>query len=269
MFRLSRSMFGARLGPARHGPSVFMFHSFNMNAAKRAHSEPKASGSPLWSMAGRAEPGAERWWLERSVTTCFFDFGDSVGGGVLAGAVADFQHFEGIARFDRSALEHDAENAFTREDTIACEVVDGAPRVAHLADLRDLDNHVFADFDLGTHGHMHYVDAFGTEVLSEIAFFHIEPHSLGAFDGFPGKKRDLAMPIARGVCVVFHSEMRDDLNALGDRLFACSFALRDACRTNDAFLAYFGFDVGLRDEVLAVDILVDIDRTFGRGCACA
>ena len=220
-------------------------------------------------MAVLIRAGTERWWLERSVAARFFDFGDSVGGGVLAGAVADLQHFEGIARFDRSALEHDAENAFAREDAIACEVVDGAPRVTHLADLRDLDNHVFADFDLRTHGHMHYVDAFGTEVFGEIAFFHIEPHSLGALDGLPSKKRDLAMPIARGVCVVFHSEMRDDFNALGDGLFARSFALRDARRTNDAFLAYFGFDVGFRDEVLAVNILVDIDRPFGRGCACA
>ena len=166
-------------------------------------------------------------------------------------------------------MEHDAENAFAREDAIACEIINGAPCVAYLADLRDLDDHVFADFDLGAHGHMHYVDAFGAEVFGEIAFFHIEPHSLGALDGLPSKKRDLAMPIARGVCVVFHSEMRDDFNALGDRLFARSFALRDTCCTNDAFLADFGFDVGFRNEVLAVDILVDIDRPFGRGCACA
>ena len=85
-------------------------------------------------------------------------------------------------------MEHDAENAFAWEDAIACEIVNGAPRVAHFANLRDLDNHVIADFDLGAHGHVHYVDAFGAEVLGEIAFFHIEPHSLGALNGFPGKK---------------------------------------------------------------------------------
>ena len=87
-------------------------------------------------------------------------------------------------------------NAFAREDTIACEIIDSAPRVAYLSDLRDFDNHVFADFDLGAHRHMHYVDAFGAEVFGEIAFFHVESHSLGALDGLPGKKRDLAMPIA-------------------------------------------------------------------------
>ena len=77
------------------------------------------------------------------------------------------------------------------------------------------------------------------------------------------------MPIARGVRVVFHPEMRDDFNALGDRFFACSFALRDACCTNDAFLAYFRFDVGFWDEVFAIDILMNIDRSFRCGCACA
>ena len=139
-------------------------------------------------MAGWIRAGAERWWLERSVAARFFDFGDGVGGGVLAGSVADFQYFEGVSRLDCAALEHDAENAFAWEDTIAREIVDGAPRVAYLADLRDFDNHVFADFDLGAHGHVHYVDAFGAEVLGEIAFFHIESHSLGALNGFPGKK---------------------------------------------------------------------------------
>lgn len=48
-----------------------------------------ANGSPLWSWAGRVGPGTERWWLERSVAARFFDFGDGVGGGVLAGSVAD------------------------------------------------------------------------------------------------------------------------------------------------------------------------------------
>ena len=135
-----------------------------------------------------ARTGAVRWWLERSVAARFFDFGDGVGGGVLAGSVADFQHFESVSWLDCAALEHDAENSFAWEDTIAREIVNGAPRVAHFANLRDLDNHVFADFDLGAHGHVHYVDAFGAEVLGEIAFFHIKSHSLGALNGFPGKK---------------------------------------------------------------------------------
>ena len=66
----------------------------------------------------------------------------------------------------------------------------------------------------------------------------VESHSLGALNGFPGKKLEyLAMPISRGVRIVFHPEMCDDFNALGDRFFACSFALRDACRTNDTFFA--------------------------------
>ena len=77
------------------------------------------------------------------------------------------------------------------------------------------------------------------------------------------------MPIARGVRIVFPPEMCDDFNALGDRFFARSFALRDACRTNDAFLAYFRFDVGFWDEVFAIDIFMNIDRSFRCGCACA
>ena len=70
------------------------------------------------------------------------------------------------------------------------------------------------------------------------------------------------MPIARGVRIVFNPEMCDDFNALGDRFFACSFALRDACCTNDAFLAYFRFNVGFWDEIFAIDILMNIDRPF-------
>ena len=86
-------------------------------------------------MAVLIRAGTERWWLERSVATRFFDFGDGVGGGVLAGSVADFQHFEGVSRLDCAALEHDAENAFAWEDAIAREIVNGAPCVAHFANL--------------------------------------------------------------------------------------------------------------------------------------
>lgn len=177
---------GPRLATARFARFALAWPRLALDKEKIELGRSLLRHATLGGFGARTSVG--RWWLERSVAARFFDFGDGVGGGVLAGSVADFQHFEGVSRLDCAALEQDAENAFTWEDTITREIVNGAPRVAHFADLRDLDNHVFADFDLGAHGHVHYVDAFGAEVLGEIAFFHIESHSLGALNGFPGKK---------------------------------------------------------------------------------
>ena len=71
------------------------------------------------------------------------------------------------------------------------------------------------------------------------------------------------MPIGRCVCVVFHAEVRFNLNAFGDRLFARALALRDARCANNAFLANLGFGIRLWHEVFAVNVFVNVDGAFG------
>ena len=64
--------------------------------------------------------------------------------------------------------------------------------------------------------------------------------------------------------VIFHAEVRNNLDAFRDGLLAGTLALRDACGADGSFLADFRFDVGLWHEVLAIDVVVNIDRSFGR-----
>ena len=81
-----------------------------------------------------------------------------------------------------SASKHHTENALVGKDAVAGEMVDSAAGVADFADLADLDQNVVADLELCAQGERKQVDPLSGEVLSKVAFVHIEPAMLGSLD---------------------------------------------------------------------------------------
>ena len=111
--------------------------------------------------------------------------------------------------------------------------------MAHLALLGQLQQHVVADFDLRAQRQRHKVDAFGGDVLGEVAFLHVQAAGLGLRNGFPSKQRNLAVPFA-GVRVLGHAVVRLDGNRAVDHGFARALAFGNAYGAHGAMRGAFG-----------------------------
>ena len=158
---------------------------------------------------------------------------------VLARAVAQFHHIDAVAGLHLTRGQRHEEDALAREDAVAGQVVDGALLVAHLALLGQLQQHVVADFDLRAQRQRHKVDAFGGDVLGEVAFLYVKAAGLGLRNGFPSKQRNLAVPFA-GVRVLGHTMVRFDGDRAVDYSFARALAFGNACGAHGAMRGAFG-----------------------------
>ena len=111
--------------------------------------------------------------------------------------------------------------------------------MAYLALLRQLQQHVVADLELRAERQRHKVDALGGDVLGEIAFLHVQAARPGLLDGFPGQKRNLAVPVS-GVRVLGDAVMGLDGHRAVHHGLARALALGHADGAHGAVRGAFG-----------------------------
>ena len=161
---------------------------------------------------------------------------EGLGRGVGAGAVAQRDHLHGVAGLHLAVLQRHEEHALAGEDAVAGQVVDGALRVAHLADLGELQERA-AHAHAGAQRQRQEVDTLGGDVLREVALGHVEAHGLRLLDGLPCQKRHLPVPVA-GMRVARHAAVRLDGGTARTRRLPAALAPRRVHRPHAALPAF-------------------------------
>ncbi|MBQ3301333.1 MAG: hypothetical protein IJH04_04210 [Eggerthellaceae bacterium] len=153
-------------------------------------------------------------------------------------AGAQLQDTHLIPCADFAGFHDPTEDALAREDAITCEVIDGAPRMADLPDLRDFDCGG-SNFQKSSKRHTLHVYPARGDVFRKVAVSHVQSVVACHLDGFFGEERHLPMPATR-MSIVDHAVVTLQLyDARFRGCFARSLALGDVHRLDDARIAFF------------------------------
>ncbi len=134
-------------------------------------------------------------------------------------------NFDGHARGNRTASQYFAKDAVCGHDTIASDFVNSASRVAFLADLRDLQQHI-SNANLAADRQYVKINAPGEKVLCKVPRANLCAEMAHLFGAFIGEQAYLSMPVST-VGISFDAEPFNDINGL-DRLFLHALCFADA-----------------------------------------